>query len=40
MHGVLALQRHTFESMPAERTRPSGQWETSVTHSAWPYCFV
>jgi hypothetical protein len=36
----VAFHRHSFESIPAETTRPSGACATSVTHSVCPYVFV
>ena len=35
-----AFHTHSFESMPAETTRPSGRCATSVTHSEWPWARV
>lgn len=36
------VRSHTqsFESMPADRIRPSGMYATSVTHSVCPYFLV
>mmetsp|Transcript_63263 Transcript_63263/g.176012 ORF Transcript_63263/g.176012 Transcript_63263/m.176012 type:complete len:214 (+) Transcript_63263:785-1426(+) len=30
------FQRQTFESAAPDTIRPSGQWDTVVTHSVWP----
>eukprot|EP00962_Isochrysis_galbana_P006118 scaffold1658_cov115-Isochrysis_galbana.AAC.3 len=34
--GPDAFHRHSLPSMPADSTRPSGVWDTSVTHSRTP----